>query len=143
MYLQSGLELELRHVNRSFSPHERCYLYGDPAYTLSYGIISAYKAGPGRPLSPVLKEINAHMSGLRVSVEHGFGKTMNLWSFNGFKTNLKVGISPVAGYFLVAVLLSNIHSCVYRNQTCRLFHSEPPSLYDYLLLDRLENEVQG
>jgi hypothetical protein len=111
-------------------------LYGDPAYTLSFGIISAYKAAPRQPLSLVLKEINAHISGMRVSVEHGFGKTMNLWSFNGFKTNLMIGLSPVAGYFLVAVLLSNIHSCVYCNQTCHLFHTNPPSLHDYLLLDR-------
>jgi hypothetical protein len=70
-------------------------------------VISAYKARPGRPLDPILQEVNATMSSLRISVEHSFGKTMMLWSFNGFNGDLKVGLSPVAAYFVVAVLFSN------------------------------------
>jgi hypothetical protein len=81
------------------------------------------------------------MSRIRVLIEHGFEKTMNLWAFNGFKTNLKSELSPVAGYFMIAVLLSNIHSCIYRNQTCRRFHHDPPSLHDYLQLVNFFPEV--
>jgi len=103
-------------------------------YTLSYGIVSGYKATVGTPLNPVLKAMNAQMSSMRVSVEHGFGKTMSLWSFNGYKGGLKRGLSPVAGYFMVAVLLSNIHSCLYRNETCDRFYCDPPSLSTYLSL---------
>jgi hypothetical protein len=39
-----------------------------------------------------------------VSVEHGFGKTMNLWSFNGLKRKLQVGLSPIAACFMVELL---------------------------------------
>jgi hypothetical protein len=134
MFVSSGLEPKLRQINQGLTVGDRSYLYGDPAYALSYGVISSYKALPGQPLSPVLKAMNAHMSDMRVCIEHGFGKTMNLWGFNGHKTNLKSGISPVAGYYLVAILLSNIHSCIFRNQTCRRFHCDPPSLQDYLSL---------
>ncbi|PWW74668.1 hypothetical protein C7212DRAFT_209305, partial [Tuber magnatum] len=109
-------------------------LYGDPVYALSYGIVSRYKATPGSPLDPTLKAINAHMSSVDVSIKHGFGKIIYLWSFIGFKGNLKSSLSPVAGYFLIAVLLSNIHSCFYRNKTCDCFPCDLPSLSNYLLL---------
>jgi hypothetical protein len=132
MYLASGLQNKLRRLNARENPEDHCYLYGDPAYALSYGVISAYKARPGRPLDPILHEVNTAMSAMRISVEHSFGKTMMLWSFNGFKGDLKVGLSPVGAYFVVAVLLSNIHSCVYGNQTSQQFNCAPPSLHDYL-----------
>ncbi|PWW71741.1 hypothetical protein C7212DRAFT_148763, partial [Tuber magnatum] len=109
-----------------------CYLYGDPAYALSYGIVSGYKATVELPLNPVLKAMNAYMSSMQVSVEHGFGKSINLWSFNEFKGSLKSGLLPIAGYFSVTILLSNIHSCLYRNKTCTGFHCYPSLLSSYL-----------
>ncbi|KAI5799862.1 hypothetical protein EDC01DRAFT_591488, partial [Geopyxis carbonaria] len=114
------------------TPAERLYIYGDAAYSLSFGVSQAYKAGPNQPLHPVLKEINAVMSGMRTSVENGFGKTMMLWGFNGYKNDLKSRLSPVAAYFMNAVFLSNIHSCVYGNPTSQRFQCAPPSLREYL-----------
>ncbi|RPB01685.1 hypothetical protein L873DRAFT_1675815, partial [Choiromyces venosus 120613-1] len=134
MFVDSGLAYHLRAINVAADPDQRCYLYGDPAYAMSYGIVCGYKATTRGSLDPVLKAMNAHMSSMRVSVEHGFGKAMTLWLFNGFKGSLKSGLSPVAGYFLVAVFLSNIHSCLYRNETCERFHCDPPSLACYLSL---------
>ncbi|RPB00727.1 hypothetical protein L873DRAFT_1896676 [Choiromyces venosus 120613-1] len=84
MYIDSELENRLKEINQGMGVDERCYLYGNPAYALSYGIVSGYKATVGLPLNSVLKEMNAHMSSMHVSVEHGFGKTMNLWAFNGY-----------------------------------------------------------
>lgn len=132
MYIASGIQQHLRTLNAGLIPEERCYLYGDPAYSLSYGVISAYKAVRGQPLNPVLREVNKLMSRLRVSVEHSFGRTMMLWGFNGFKNDLKVGLSPIAAYFIVSVLLSNVHTCIYGNQTSIRFNCLPPSLEEYL-----------
>lgn len=132
MYMSSGLQQRLRTINAAQNAEERFYLYGDPAYSVTYGIISAYKALSGQRLNPVLREVNALMSSLRISVEHSFGKTMNLWSFNGFKNDLKIGLSPAAAYFIVSVLFSNIHTCIHGNQTSIRFNCQPPSLYDYL-----------
>ena len=101
---------------------------------MSYGIVSGYKTTVGAPLNLVLKAMNAHISSIHVSIEHGFGKIMNLWAFNWYKWSLQSGLSPVACYFLVAVLLSNIHSCFYRNETCDRFYCDPPSLSTYLSL---------
>jgi hypothetical protein len=122
MFIESNLQGRLRELNAlpngaDRRPEERLYIYGDPAYGLSYGIMSAFKAQPGAPLDPIQQAINTAMSSVRISVEHGFAKTMMLWSFNGFKYNLKVGLSPVGGYFMVAVLLCNIHTCFNGNQT--------------------------
>jgi hypothetical protein len=122
-----------------FADEDRLYLYGDPAYGLSYGILSAYKARPRQPLNPILKAFNAIMSGHRISVEHAFGKTMMLWSFNGFKNDLKVGLSPVAAYFMVAVLFTNIHTCLHGSQTSKQFNCPPPSLETYLALPAAEH----
>ncbi|RPA95931.1 hypothetical protein L873DRAFT_1811989 [Choiromyces venosus 120613-1] len=113
MYIDSGLERHLRRINDGIEPND------------------GYKATIGLPLDPILKAINMHMSSMRISVEHGFGKMMNLWSFNGFKRNVKSGLSPIAGYFLVACFLSNIHSCLYRNETRDQFHCNLPSLSRY------------
>ncbi|RPB02206.1 hypothetical protein L873DRAFT_1674049, partial [Choiromyces venosus 120613-1] len=66
-------------------------------------------------------------------VEYGFGKTMNLWSLNKFNRNLKSGLFPVAGYFLVSVFLSNIYSCLYKNETYNHFYCDP-TLIVFLLV---------
>src|SRR5437764_13851570 len=110
------------------------YLYGDPAYTLSYGIIGAYKAQPNHPLNFTLRAVNTHMSSLRVSVEHGFGKTSNLWGFNTHGKNMKIGLSPVAGYYMVSILLANIHTCLYGSETGDRYNCHPPTIDVYLHL---------
>jgi hypothetical protein len=138
MYLDSGLQERLRAVNQDENwvddEEQRLYIYGDSAYGLSDGCMSAYKAQPGRPLNPILREVNTQMSALRVSMEYEFGRTMMLWSFNGFKHDLKIGISPAAAYFMVAVLFCNIHSCFHGNQTSVQYDCPPPSVELYLSL---------
>jgi len=110
----------------------RLYIYGDPAYSLSFGILAPYQARPNRPLNNLLANVNVHMSELRISVEHGFGKVMTLWGYNGYKLGLKIGLSPVAAYFMVSVLLCNLYSCLNRNQTCKKFLCDHPSVHNYL-----------
>lgn len=132
MYIESGLPQRLRELYIGKRAEDRCYLYIDPAYLLSYGIMSAYRALPDCLLNPVLQEVNAFMSSFRVSVENSFGKVLTLWGFNGDKANLKIGLSPVAAYFTVSVLLANVHSCIYGNQTRQPFDCQPPTLKEYL-----------
>lgn len=38
---------------------DQLYVYGDPTYTLSYGVMGGYKAQPPSPLNPVLQAVNA------------------------------------------------------------------------------------
>jgi len=111
---------------------DNLYVYGDPAYSLSIGVLAPYRALPKCPLNGLLANVNAHMSELYISVEHGFGKVMMLWSYNGYKLGLKVGLSPVAAYFMVSVLLCNLHSFLNGNQTSMKFRCHPPSVHNYL-----------
>ncbi|KAI5821044.1 hypothetical protein BZA77DRAFT_239215, partial [Pyronema omphalodes] len=78
------------------------------------------------------RENNRVMSTFRTSVEYGFGKVMMLWSFNGFKNNLKVGLSPVAAYFMVSVSPSNILTCFNGSQTSLQFNCEAFKIGVYL-----------
>ena len=75
--------------------------------------------------------MNAIMSEVRVSVEHGFGKVMQNWSYIGFRNGLKIGLSPVGAYYMVSVLLTNIHTCLRGSQTSAQFEINPPSLEEY------------
>ena len=72
------------------------------------------------------------MSRCRIAVENGFGKVSSLWRMGQFGANLQPGNSPVAAYYSVAVLLTNIYSCLRGRRTC--FGLVPPTLDDYLRL---------
>ncbi|KAI5843115.1 hypothetical protein DFP73DRAFT_479298, partial [Morchella snyderi] len=68
-----------------------------------------------------------------ISVEHGIGKLLMLWGFNGYKVWLKIDLSPVAVYFMVSILLCNIHSCYNGNQMSEMFRYQPPGVHEYLV----------
>ena len=107
------------------------FIYRDLAYIPAYGIMGGYKARVNHPLTEQQKAMNAIMSEVRVSVEHGFGKVMQNWSYIGFRNGLKIGLSPVGAYYMVSVLLTNIHTCLRGSQTSAQFEINPPSLEEY------------
>lgn len=72
-------------------PAERLYLYGDKAYVSTFGVMGAYKRRAGQQLGQQYNEYNAAMSSCRIAVEHGFAHVANLWSFNDFKSQMKIG----------------------------------------------------
>ncbi|RPB01850.1 hypothetical protein L873DRAFT_1675526, partial [Choiromyces venosus 120613-1] len=78
VYIDSQLEYHLRSINKVIELDKQYYLYGNLAYVLSYRIVCSYKVATGLLLDPVLKTINALMSGMHISIEHSFGKTINL-----------------------------------------------------------------
>ena len=129
----SGIQDVLREVHANAEQDlDQLYVYGDPAYTLSYGVMDGYKAQLSCPLNPVLQAVNAHMSSLRVSVEHGFGKINSLWQFLDYSRGLKIGHSPIGAYYIVAILLTNIHTCFRGSQVSDKFNCAPPDVHEYL-----------
>jgi hypothetical protein len=70
------------------------------------------------------------MSRCRIHVENCFGKISNLWQSHQMPSRLQSLNSPVAAYYIVAVLLTNIFTCIRGNET--IFGLKPPSLHDYL-----------
>lgn len=81
----SGLSDQLRNFNR---PNGEPYvIYGDPAYGLSRNILAPFH---GKTITPQQQEFNKAMSGVRISVEWGFGKICQYFAFLDFKKNNKV-----------------------------------------------------
>lgn len=104
------------------------HLYGDSGYPLSKYLIVPFK---GR-LTPKEQRLNKIMSGLRVSVEWGFAKILQLFPYVDFKKNLKIRKDKVPAFYKVATILTNCHTCLYAGQICEYFELEPPSLEEYL-----------
>ena len=52
------------------------------------------------------------MSRCRIQVENLFGKVSMLWQSNQLSSKLQSLNSPVAAYYIVALLLTTIHTCI-------------------------------
>ena len=115
--------------------HETLYLYGDPSYKHSYGVMAPFKHPQGRfALEPWKQKANEQMSSARIAIEHAFGHTQVLWTYTAFGKGLRAGSSPVAAYFAAAILLTNCRTCLRGNQISSRFVVNPLSLKEYLLL---------
>jgi DDE superfamily endonuclease len=115
---------------------ERLYVFGDSAYTGSYATIGCYRKPRGRQLTESQRQFNGEMSSTRVSVEHGFGRIQNLWQSQGFHLTKRMGSTPVAAYYLAAVLLTNLMTCLRGHQISIKFNCKPPSLDEYFASSR-------
>ena len=61
------------------------------------------------------------MSEVRESVEWEFGDITNYFKFIDFTQGLKIGLSPVAKFYIACGLLHNARNCLYPNQTSTFF----------------------
>jgi hypothetical protein len=133
VYKDSRVAHRLHRMMPAGGNRQMLYLYGDPAYHLSHGVISPY--GPRKQISQRKRRFNKDLSSHRIAVEHSFGQIFRLWTSLSFKQGLKVGNQAVAAFFVVAVLLSNCHTCLNGgNQTSMKYHLHPPTLTEYLRL---------
>ncbi len=82
------------------------------------------------------------MSAVRVSVDWGFGIVLRLWTLADLKSGQKLWSGSVGKQYVVAVLLTNIHTCMKQgNQISDFFELKPPSVEAYLHTNsqRVEN----
>ena len=66
-----------------------------------------------------LKAFNKAMSSLCISVEWLFGDVSHSFKFIDFKKNLKLRLSAIAKFYVVAALIRNILTCLYGNTTSK------------------------
>ena len=105
-------------------------LYGDAAYPLSPYLQKAYQ---GAALTQAQQRFNTKMNKARVAVEWSFGDISNQWGYLAMKKQQKVLLQPVAMYYRVAALLTNLRTIVrYGNEVSQEFSLWPPSLQEYL-----------
>ena len=86
----------------------------------------------GAHITAAEQEINKSMIPVRISVERGFGKILQYFSFLDFRKNKKVVLQPIGKYFLVLSIIINCHTCLYGSLTSNYFGVDPPSLETYL-----------
>jgi len=130
MYKVSKLEQKLRSL---MARQRTLYLYRDPAYKASFGIMCPFTHKISRHLLPLdERAFNARLASVRIAVEHAFGHTQVLWTYTAFAKQLKSDLQLVAVYFVVAVLLTNCYTCLRGNQTSKKFVVEPLLLQAYL-----------
>lgn len=103
-------------------------LYGDPAYPMMPQLLTPFRGN----ITPQQEQFNKEMSKVRESVEYGFGKIQTYFAFVDFKKNLKLHLMPIGKIYLVAALLTNCHTCLYRSSINGLLNSDPPTLEEYL-----------
>src|SRR3954452_15328020 len=111
---------------------DKLSLNGDSGYHNTSGIIGAMTKPPNGRLTEEEKYHNQAMARLRIAVEHGFGKVLQLWENCGYTKGLRVGSQPVGTIYMVEVLLTNIPTCLNGSQVSEAYDCIPPSIESYL-----------
>lgn len=83
-------------------------LYGDAGYYCRSQMIVPFH----QPTDPLQIVMNTEMSSMRQSVEHSFHLVQSNWAFITFKPNQKALLQPTGAYYALAVLFTNILTCV-------------------------------
>ncbi|ETV75884.1 hypothetical protein H257_09853 [Aphanomyces astaci] len=83
-------------------------VYGDPAYGYSNHLASPFG---GARLTDAQRVVNKSMSRVRISVEWSFGQVVQYWPNVDYKKKMRIGNSPIAKMYKVAVLLTNCITC--------------------------------
>jgi len=104
-------------------------LYGDSAYPISSVLLSPFLKAD---LTAEERAWNVAMSARRECVEWGFADILRLWRHLTDKDNQRLLPRLLSQMYRVAVILTNIHTCLYGCQTTVYFNCPPPTLSAYL-----------
>jgi hypothetical protein len=125
MVKETELEAELASFSTfdNAMPNPHYFIYGDAAYPrgryIQKPILRAFP-------SPEDDDCNARWSAVRISVEHIIGKVSGIWQALNFKGQEKVGLSPVALRYRVAVFLTNYLTAMRQINVVSAMYGIPP-----------------
>ena len=117
---------EITQRMQNYPDAQRYRIYGDSAYPMGEHITRPYK-------NPVDGQgfINSVMSELRICVEWGFARNVNLFAYCDYPKGLHLLSTPIGRVYVVAVLLRNANNALYGGETSRYFDCLPPTLEEY------------
>ena len=105
------------------------HIFGDKAYQGEALVMAPFKAA----VTDGQRLYNTAMSQLRVSVEHGYARLTNLWSFTDVKRQQRSLLQPCGAYYHAMVLFANLRTCMDGgNQISDTFVMTPPTMVEYL-----------
>jgi hypothetical protein len=119
-----------KRFNKVQGPESPLFLYGDIAYEGCYQVITPFQET--RPLSAEQHKFNDWVAIDRISVEQAFGRVQRLWHTNALDADLRPRLQPVAMWYAISILLTNVVSCLRGNKVGIQYNIEPMSLEDYL-----------
>ena len=108
LYHASGVDAQISSI--SDRNGNTMMVFADSAYGLHPHLIAMFK-NSNKTAAQIA--FNTNMSSVWQCVEWGFGKLKKQFAFLQFDKNLKVLLQPVPEYFKAAVLLCNVHTCLY------------------------------
>ena len=112
---------------------KRPVLYGNKAYIQGgFGLVGAFFGTSSQALFQEQQKFNKTMTLFQIVVEHAFGKVSNLWQQDEFIRGNSISISLVVGIYMIAIFLTNCHTCLYDGQTFPSFECTPSSFNEYL-----------
>lgn len=126
-YLLYASQLEQRLSHPVFDGY---VLYGDEGYTYGEHIAVPFRTAH---MTNERRVLNERMSAVRITVEWGFMRIKQLFAFLAFVPPQRVYSSPVSKFYRVAVLLTNMITCM--NGSCEVsayFNCAPPTLDEYM-----------
>ena len=129
---KSGLMDQMAELSELAGTHY--VLYADCAYGLEPHLLRGLKRNMIR--NREAQEYQSAMNSPRTSVEWGFGEVAQDWPWLRRKTLQKVLLSPVAVFWQMAAVLSNVKTCLKRgNVITDFFGLRPPTIARYLALE--------
>ena len=127
MWVMSGVMPVLENFSIGLNEEKLC-LYGDLAYPLRW-----YLQGPFRDvqITPDQNEFNKSMSKVCITVEWLFKNVIKNFKFSDYKKSQKIGLSSIGKMYCVCALLTNAHTCLYKNHCLTYFDLNLPFLEEY------------
>jgi hypothetical protein len=116
------------------------YIYGDSAYSnhLSGALIVPFD---DVPLSDRQQVFNQRMADAHEASADGFEDVVRLWRGLEALPTQYMSTYNLGVQYRVAVLLTNIHICVYGSETSSYFECCPPNIEQYLKKPEVEEEA--
>lgn len=115
-----------------FQLHRRPKVVGDSGFSPSSNLSTPFELSPNEIDARGTKVFNAILSTIRIPVEWGFGRVVNLWRSLHLSSALKVGWTDPHKKYVVAVMLTNLVVAIEGSQTEGYFGTTAPSLDEYL-----------
>ena len=107
---------------------EQYWSYGDKAFPRRSHNRAAYR---GRNLPLLRSRSNYTLSSQRIGVEWSYCKIGQLEKFVDNSNKMKIQLSQVGKFFIVACLLANAHTCLYGSSSSKYWKCNPPKLGTY------------
>lgn len=127
LYMRSGLDEQMEDV--LYIDGIQYCIYGDSGYNSRPYLEVPFQ---GSTLSGDQTAFNQAMSAARITVEWMFKEAKTFWTTVDFPRKMRVMQLPVGSLYLASLLLCNLRTCIYKNQTSLYFRCPPPTLNDYL-----------